>query len=246
MKNLLSLDIAGKMAHFRKFYTNSSSLSYPFPPRTTIIGMLAAILGIERDGYYDLFSRESAKIGVRIMGSSRSIIQTVNYINTKELRHLDGSGGGTQIPLEIILPLDFSNLLVYRIFLTHEDPGVVKEIFSLARERRTKFPLYFGLTEFTAWIQGVCLYEHEDFEFLKSDGEEVGVFTVLPAKNIQEFSELISGIKVHKDRIPLDFTTKRTLSGACSVIWEATGKPLKLKIKGEFFRTPEESGVFLE
>ena len=41
-------DIEGKFAHFRKIYTNSSSLSYLVPPRTTVQGIIAAMLGYER------------------------------------------------------------------------------------------------------------------------------------------------------------------------------------------------------
>ncbi|KPA09783.1 CRISPR-associated protein Cas5 domain protein, partial [Candidatus Magnetomorum sp. HK-1] len=37
---ILSFRLNGRFAHFRKFYTNSSSLSYFVPPRTAIIGML--------------------------------------------------------------------------------------------------------------------------------------------------------------------------------------------------------------
>ena len=46
---IIVFDIKGKFAHFRKFYTNSSSLTYGIPPRTAICGILAAILGLERD-----------------------------------------------------------------------------------------------------------------------------------------------------------------------------------------------------
>ena len=50
--DLLVFDISGKFAHFRKYYTNSSSLTYLVPPRTSIYGLIAGILGLERDSYY--------------------------------------------------------------------------------------------------------------------------------------------------------------------------------------------------
>lgn len=61
----LVFDLKGKFAHFRKFYTNSSSLSYLVPPRTVIEGMVAAILGFERDSYYDMFSAENLLVAVQ-------------------------------------------------------------------------------------------------------------------------------------------------------------------------------------
>ncbi|HBM79479.1 MAG TPA: CRISPR-associated protein Cas5, partial [Clostridiaceae bacterium] len=56
---VISLHFKGKMAHFRKYYSNSSALSYFIPPRTTIIGIVAGFLGYERDTYYEDFSLEN-------------------------------------------------------------------------------------------------------------------------------------------------------------------------------------------
>ena len=61
---LLIFDIIGKFAHFRKYYSNSSALSFGAPPRTTICGMVAAILGMEKDSYYSIMNLEKCKIAV--------------------------------------------------------------------------------------------------------------------------------------------------------------------------------------
>ena len=58
-------DIESKYAHFRKVYTNSSSLTYSVPPRTTLEGIIAAILGYERDTYYKMLDSSSVNIAVK-------------------------------------------------------------------------------------------------------------------------------------------------------------------------------------
>jgi CRISPR-associated protein, Cas5h family len=83
MNKILIFDLVGMFAHFRKFYTNSSSLSYAFPPRTVITGLLAGILGYERDKYYEEFSSENCSVGLAIKNPIRKLVQTVNYIRTK-------------------------------------------------------------------------------------------------------------------------------------------------------------------
>ncbi|MFQ6061523.1 MAG: CRISPR-associated protein Cas5, partial [Thermoplasmata archaeon] len=80
--SMLIFDIRGRMAHFRKFYTNSSSLSYDFPPRTVICGLIAGILGMPKDSYYEDFSLNRCRIGVAIGSPLRKIVQTVNFIRT--------------------------------------------------------------------------------------------------------------------------------------------------------------------
>ena len=65
LMEILAFNIRGKFAHFRKFYSNSSALSYFIPPRTTIIGLIAGMLGLERDSYYEDFSLDNCDTGVR-------------------------------------------------------------------------------------------------------------------------------------------------------------------------------------
>ena len=51
--NLIVFDIWGDYAYFRRGYTTTSTLTYPFPSRTTIAGFIAGILGYPRNSYYD-------------------------------------------------------------------------------------------------------------------------------------------------------------------------------------------------
>ncbi|MCX8153608.1 MAG: CRISPR-associated protein Cas5, partial [Candidatus Bathyarchaeota archaeon] len=59
---LVVFDAKCFFAHFRKHFSTTSSLSYSFPPRTTIAGMMAAILGYDRGAYYTTFSSEKCRI----------------------------------------------------------------------------------------------------------------------------------------------------------------------------------------
>lgn len=85
---ILIFDLVEKFAHFRKYYTNSSSLTYSIPPRTTISGIIAADMGYERDSYYEIFNSENAYIAVKKLGRNKKIIQTVNYILAKGSRDI--------------------------------------------------------------------------------------------------------------------------------------------------------------
>ena len=58
-EKLLAFDIWGEYGYFRRGYTTTSTVSYPFPSRTTIAGLVSSILGLERDSYYDIFSKEN-------------------------------------------------------------------------------------------------------------------------------------------------------------------------------------------
>jgi len=81
---VLEVKLSGKFAHFRKFYTNASSLTYTIPPRTTICGILASILQIPRDEYYDLMSSDKLGIAISLKNNNYlKIFQTLNYAADK-------------------------------------------------------------------------------------------------------------------------------------------------------------------
>ncbi len=124
IKKIIGFQLSGKFAHFRKFYTNSSSLSYSLPPRTVICGMLASILKISRDEYYDLFSPENMKISVVIDEDTklRKITQSINYLHDKYFNLLIGKAGKVQHSQCKFELLTAKKKLKYRIFI-----GIIKD-----------------------------------------------------------------------------------------------------------------------
>ena len=109
---LVIFDLTGAFAMFRKFYTNSSSLSYPFPPRTTIAGLIAGLLGYERDSYSEDLGLMRCDIAVSVRVPVRRVMQTINYVMTEARSNVwtrnaggfDGSAGSIQTPIEWVFP----------------------------------------------------------------------------------------------------------------------------------------------
>ena len=47
----LVFDIKGDYGHFKKYYTTSSPLTFSIPPRTTVSGMIGALIGLDKEEY---------------------------------------------------------------------------------------------------------------------------------------------------------------------------------------------------
>jgi CRISPR-associated protein Cas5h len=67
----LSLTVSGPWGHFRRIDGNTVKATYRLPPRTTVAGVLAAVAGYERDGYYDVFDRARSGIAVQPVARER-------------------------------------------------------------------------------------------------------------------------------------------------------------------------------
>ena len=50
----LVFDIKGDYGHFKKYYTTSSPLTFSIP-RTTVSGMIGALIGLDKEEYLKYF-----------------------------------------------------------------------------------------------------------------------------------------------------------------------------------------------
>jgi len=251
---MLIFDLKGTWAHFRKVYTTSSSLTYAFPPRTTVTGLVAGILGRPRNSYYEEFSIERCRVALSIRIPSRRIIQTVNYIRTKSPSEFIGSGGPTQIPLEFLVPAQEEQNLCFRVYFWHENPDLMGELQSLLSQGKSVFPPYLGITECpgtATLVDAVSVELHPE-----GTNSPKPIATVLPVDQVQpDALHLEDGIQIMKeDRVPLEFNAERYLRRIKDFLHERNCRPIRLSPSGAVFHaiynddgeTKDEWGVFME
>lgn len=158
---ILSLDIEGKFAHFRKFHGNNTAMSYSIPPRTTITGILAAILGEPKDSYYERFQHKDIKIGIRILSDIKKTFHRLNYLKITGSGDFSGKNGRIQTPFEVVTAHDIKEGMVkYRFYIS---PGEETEIYERLKKALTnddrRFNLSLGIAGFTAFISKVEIQE---------------------------------------------------------------------------------------
>ena len=69
----LSFTVRSTWGHFKRVGRSVTKQTYRIPPRTTVAGMLAAIVGAERDSYYDIFGEDTSAIAITPMADLRTI-----------------------------------------------------------------------------------------------------------------------------------------------------------------------------
>lgn len=90
----LSFTVRGPWGHFRRIEGNIVKQTYRIIPRTTVAGLLAAVLGIERDGYYDLFAPGESAVAIEPVREIRTVNMPMNTLSTASgnLQSLNGRG----------------------------------------------------------------------------------------------------------------------------------------------------------
>ena len=221
-------DIEGRFAHFRKFYTNSSSLSYSLPPRTTVEGLIASFLGFERNSYYEKMSSEKLHIAVKKNLPTRNITQTLNYIKATSVSKLNAPDEHTQIPFEVITGCDDEYKVSYRIYAASGE-DYMDELQDRLLKNKFVYPPSLGTVFFQGNIENVSLCE-----ILPE--EEKGYVKISSVVSTEEIEDIKFGeYQLIKERMPRDFGAKRQVKKSGSYIFDQRGKILEVKLKNGYY-----------
>src|SRR5699024_4938202 len=134
---ILSFKISGKMAHFRKYYANNTAFSFSIPPRTTLMGIVAAAIGLPKDSYYEEMASERINFGIRVLNPLKKSFHRLNFLSVKSVgdvsKHLSsdlrGENGRIQTPFEIITGWKMAqDEVAYQIFISGKDKGSFDKI----------------------------------------------------------------------------------------------------------------------
>jgi CRISPR-associated protein Cas5h len=252
--DLLVFDIIGRMAHFRKVFSNTTSLSYFFPPQTTVAGLIAGLLGFERDSYYHEFSPEKCKIAISIINPLRKLIQKVNYLNLDDvseaiLRGLRvGEYSRSPTSIQLVLPEPPHKFVIYRVFVHHTNRKLMNKLEKILEQGGFAYPPCLG--------PAYCLAEVSAHEPLRVEAllfdpleEPINISTVIKASRVVAIPQ---GTRLcHERRVPIFFSNGRKLRKIDDYICQIEGRPLeRIQVDGEVFSCrglPDGSyGVFME
>lgn len=243
VNKVLIFDLKGPVAHFRKFYTSSSSLSYSFPPRTALIGLLAGLMGKERDSYYEEFGADRCRIALSLRTPVRKIMQSVNYIRTKQedgyakagkviQRSIDGLAVKYPTALELVVPESQQQELVYRIYFWHASKDVFDDLHTRIQGNRFVYPPYLGLSELLGEIQFLDCSDR-----IQSIDEKgfVTVCTVINESNIKErdfgLPEGVQILQYVDERMPFEFGPGREIKRKENFVHEKNQMIIRAKLK---------------
>lgn len=152
-ESCLSFSVRGDWAHFRRVEGTTVKQSYRIMPRTTVAGMLAAILGLDRDSYYELFGPETSAMAIEPQFDLRSINMAENALSTADGMNETHSGSAMKIKLPSPeKPRQQHNyeFLVdakYRIDLWLADRDVYDELHERIEKRQYHYSPSLGLSE---------------------------------------------------------------------------------------------------
>jgi CRISPR-associated protein Cas5h len=140
--------------------------TYRIIPRTTVAGLVAAILGIERDGYYDLFGPGVSAVAIEPTAELRTVNMPMNTLSTaaSDLTSLNPRGKlSVKLPNPAKLRQQHNyEVLVdpaYRIDVALADDARYRQLKETLEAGKSHYIPSLGLSEYLAEIE-----YHGEFE----------------------------------------------------------------------------------
>ena len=244
--DIISFDIEGKFAHFRKFSGNNTALSYSIPPRTTIIGILAAMVGEEKDSYYEKYNNENLKVGIRTLCDLKKSFHRLNFLKVTSREDFSGKNGRVQTPFEVVSGYDLrSDNVVYRIYLASgSDPSLFNEVRACLETNNRKYALNLGTANFSAFVSRVNFISGAQKKEANDDWLEIH-----SACNSDQVSEIkfpdnaaFKFNHIEEELMPADFVANndREVYRMNRVLFTTTQFPINAKLTGTYYEIPKD------
>lgn len=169
---VLTFDLWGEYASFRRPYTTTSQVTYPFPTRTSLAGLLSSILGFERDSYYEDFSYQKSRMGIQLLSRIKKMSLAMNLIDTKKGYYLwdNPENPRTQIRHEILKDVK------YRIYVWLKSDECYEDLLKRLRDHTSFYTPYLGMAQFIANFRFVKEYT----SITRKENNEASVLTIAP------------------------------------------------------------------
>lgn len=222
---VLVFDIEGDMALFRKPYTTTSMVSYPFPPPTAIAGLIGAIVGINHGAVEDtknaLFweHMQDIQIGLSLRRPIRWINTAVNLMKFKTTN--------ADMTEHIQVKHQLLKKPRYRVYV--RGGSIYSELKQKLEREEFIYTPCLGAAYALAEISYLGEYDAQ------AATEQQGFDTIVPACDGLELDVVRSGA-VFSERVPAQMSTRRRLLNTVLVYYTQPDaqkiKPLYLRQSG--------------
>lgn len=256
---ILSFKISGKMAHFRKYYANNTAFSFSIPPRTTLMGIVAATMGWPKDSYYEDLASEKIQFGIRVGSPLKKSFHRLNFLrigsNAKDFRGYSSrqserpQTGPIQTPFEIISAWDISKVNVeYQVFLkpTKEGEAIFKTIKEHFLQKEPVYNITLGTANFTARLSEIRILDK--IETKEAPPEDyIQMYSAIPVDIIEDLKfnkdEYENYNFVEEDMLPGDFKSNgnREVRKMNRLLFSITPYPLRVKLNTSYYVIKDES-----
>jgi CRISPR-associated protein Cas5h len=225
MDRILQFNLWGDYAHFKKYYTTTSPLTFEFPPPPTVIGIISAIIGLDKNDnfYLTKFPEDSYKLAIKLDKPVKKVRWSLNLIHTKDIklfRLIRKRGHEPHTPIRTEFLKDPS----FTIYFWHRDDDIYQSLKQRLESHSSVYSISLGLSELLANYE----YKGEKTISEYKNEESVQIDSAIPSRYIpQNGIDYEIGKEIFQVNYPVSMNCERVVEKRSEVIFERNGKPIK-------------------
>ena len=230
MQPVIVFDLWGDYAHFRKYFTTTSPLTFSLPPRTVLMGLMGAVCGLKKEEYIKVFAGDQARLAVSICHPTKKVRVAENFIDTKTALLMGKIRNRTQIRLELVKDPR------YRVYVSLKNKALHDLLKGMLAAHKCVYTPYLGISELIANFSYVGEYATE----ARAPDKHVNIVSALNADLIRDLT-IEDNKEYFSEVMPCDMAEDRSVTRYSKIVYERNGQSVKARVtecleleKGEF------------
>lgn len=187
----VAFDVFADLAQFKKPFTTMSPQTFSFPTGTAAIGIIAAILGLDKNEYWTYFPPERYVLSLGVLKPIKKIVIPINLLKTTQPKHFYRFENHKPTNVEFVKEAG------YRIYFHYRHEDLFEKLAGLLRRHESVYSVSLGQAGNLADVVFSGLWQAEQV----SGPAWAEICSVIPAEEVQEldFSDLV----LFSHRIPV-------------------------------------------
>ena len=216
LSHCLIFDLSGPFAHYKRIFATTTALTYPLPPKTSLYGLVAAILGLEKESnnYLNAFPEGSCRLGIQLLAPVASQRITMN------LRPSFGSLRATENRKPTLM--EFVERPHYRIYFMHSDKELYNQLQELLSGGKSVYTPTLGLANLIACVTYVG-------EGTVGSTAATDIDSVIPKSRMRQLLPAVEGRKnrlMEVGQYAVEMEPSRDVTVRESIILDRNGLPV--------------------
>ena len=218
MKQILFFELGGKFAHFKFPFTSPNFLkkSFSIPPKTTVLGILGSIIGLNGFQNYELnepeYYSKLKHIPITIHLDKIPMKSVIQYNSLNSFAKDIADNPNVIIKEEILLEPNYKIGLI--LDDSNENDRLLIELFN-KKKISSKYHIYLGKNEFFANISNIKLFRENEFEIVNvSEVEHLNSIIPISFLNLNILYEHLIYESFSKD---INFSDKKLKTVLCEI-----------------------------
>ncbi len=132
-------DVRADFAQFKKPFTTMSPQTFAIPTGTAVVGMISAIVGLDKKNYWQYFPEDYYQLALGVRKPIKKVVIPINILKTTLIRHFSRFKEHKRTTMEFIKDGEF------RIWFSWNDNDHFLKLIDYIKNHETHYTLSLGL-----------------------------------------------------------------------------------------------------